>query len=92
MEEEKMDFIQHLYHDKRGGQMIRLRKSGEEVSQISTCDMDELAATGTDSAHFYTTVNTFRGWKRTADQVYNYTSIYIDLECHSNNPVEIRIA
>ena len=92
MEEEKMDFIQHLYHDKRGGQMIRLRKSGEEVSQISTCDMDELAATGTDSAHFYTTVNTFRGWKRTADRVYNYTSIYIDLDCHSNNPEEIRIA
>lgn len=92
MEEEKMDFIRHLYHDKRGGQMIRLRKNGEEVSQISTCDMDELAATGTDSAHFYTTVNTFRGWKRTADRVYNYTSIYIDLDCHSNNPDEIRIA
>lgn len=92
MEEEKMDFIRHLYHDKRGGQMIRLRKNGEEVSQISTCDMDELAATGTDSAHFYTTVNTFRGWKRTADRVYNYTSIYIDLDCHSSNPDEIRIA
>ena len=48
LEEEKMDFLRTLYHDKRGGQMIRLRKKGDQVSQLSTCDMDELAATGTD--------------------------------------------
>ena len=35
-----------LYHNKRGGQMIRLRKDGNQVSQLETCDMDELAATG----------------------------------------------
>ena len=42
LEEEKMDFLRTLYHDKRGGQMIRLRKKGDQVSQLSTCDMDEL--------------------------------------------------
>ena len=69
MEEEKRVFLRHLYHDKRGGQMIRLRISGKEVSQLSTCDMEQLAATGTDSANFYTTVNTFRGYKRESSRV-----------------------
>lgn len=90
MESEKMDFIRTLYHDKRGGQMIRLRKNGDQVDQLSTCDMDELAATGTNPADCYTTVNTFRGYKRTSDRVFNFGSIYIDLDCHSNNPDQIQ--
>lgn len=89
LENEKMDFLRMLYHDKRGGQMIRLRKKGDQVAQLSTCDMDELAATGTDFADTYTTVNTFRGYKRTSDRVYNFGSIYIDLDCHSEEPDQI---
>lgn len=93
LEEEKMDFLRTLYHDKRGGQMIRLRIDGNgAASQISTCDVEELAATGTDSANYYTTVNTFRGWKRTADRVFNFTSIFIDLDCHSDDPTKVQEA
>ena len=92
LEEEKMDFLRTLYHDKRGGQMIRLRKKGDQVSQLSTCDMDELAATGTDLLDTYTTVHTFRGYKRTSDRVFNFGSIFIDLDCHSDDPDQIQIA
>lgn len=92
LEEEKMDFLRTLYHDKRGGQMIRLRKKGDQVSQLSTCDMDELAATGTDLLDTYTTVHTFRGYKRTSDRVFNFGSIFIDLDCHSDAPDQIQIA
>ena len=92
MEEEKRVFLRHLYHDKRGGQMIRLRISGKEVSQLSTCDMEQLAATGTDSANFYTTVNTFRGYKRESSRVFNYTAIFIDLDCNSHDMEKIRDA
>ena len=92
LEEEKMDFLRTLYHDKRGGQMIRLRKKGDQVSQLSTCDMDELAATGTDLLDTYTTVHTFRGYKRTSDRVFNFSSIFIDLDCHSDDPDQIQIA
>ncbi len=92
LENEKMDFLQMLYHDRRGGQMIRLRKNGDQVDQLSTCDMDELAATGTDPVDTYTTVHTFRGYKRTADRIFNFGSIYIDLDCHSDDPERIQAA
>lgn len=92
LEEEKMDFLRTLYHDKRGGQMILLRKKGDQVSQLSTCDMDELAATGTDLLDTYTTVHTFRGYKRTSDRVFNFGSIFIDLDCHSDDPDQIQTA
>lgn len=91
MESEKMDFLRLLYHDRRGGQMIRLKKNGSQVEQYSTCDLQELAETGTDT-NVYTTVNTFCGRKRTADKLYNYCSIYIDLDCHSSNPDQIQTA
>jgi hypothetical protein len=92
LEEEKMDFLRTLYHDKRGGQMIRLRKKGDQVSQLSTCDMDELAATGTDLIDTYTTVHTFRGYKRTSDRIFNFGSIFIDLDCHADDPDQIQTA
>lgn len=91
METEKMDFLRLLYHDRRGGQMIRLKKRGDKVEQYSTCDLQELAATGTD-ANVYTTVNTFRGKKRSADKLYNYCSIYIDLDCHASESDQIQTA
>ena len=92
LEEEKMDFLRTLYHDKRGGQMIRLQKKGDQVSQLSTCDMDELAATGTDLIDTYTTVHTFRGYKRTSDRIFNFGSIFIDLDCHADDPDQIQTA
>ena len=81
----KMDFLRLLYHDKRGGQIIWIRKDQDEVSQRSTCDIEDLAATGTDRAGYYTTINTYRGWHRTAAAVYNYGAIYIDLDCHAGD-------
>lgn len=84
---EKETFLRFLYHDSRNGVMIRLRKDLKGgVSSFSTTDIEELAATGTDDAHIYTSVNTFRGARRTADKVFNYGSIYIDLDCHAEDP------
>lgn len=85
----KMDFLRHLYHDRRGGQMIWIRKDHDDVSQRSTCDIEDLAATGTDRAGYYTTVHTYKGWHRTADSVYNYGAIYIDLDCHAGDQDQI---
>lgn len=89
IENETREFLRLLYHDRRGGQMIRLIKSGDTVNSLSTCDEEELAATGTDMAHVYTSVNTFRGSKRSADKLYCYCSIFIDLDCHTKNREEI---
>lgn len=86
---DKMQFLCHLYHDKRGGQIIWMRKDQDEVSQRSTCDIEDLAATGTDRASYYTTVHTYKGWHRTADSVYNYGAIYIDLDCHVGDQDQI---
>lgn len=93
-ESEKKDFVETLYHDRRNGQMIYLRKSTNgELTQKSTCAMEEvLKATGTDSASYYTSVNTFRGSKRSAECVYNITAIFIDLDCHVDDPEQIRTA
>lgn len=93
MNNEKETFLRLLYHDSRNGVMIRLRKDIKGgVSSFSTTDIKELAATGTDDAHIYTSVNTFRGAKRTSDKVFNYGSIYIDLDCHAEDPEAIETA
>ena len=90
---EKETFLRFLYHDSRNGVMIRLRKDVKGgVSSFSTTDIRELAATGTDDAHIYTSVNTFRGAKRTADKIFNYGSIYIDLDCHAEDPEAVQAA
>lgn len=90
---EKETFLRLLYHDSRNGVMIRLRKDLRGgVSSFSTTDIKELAATGTDDAHIYTSVNTFRGAKRTSDKVFNYGSIYIDLDCHAEDPEVVQAA
>ena len=83
MEEEKMAFLKCLYHDKRNGQAIRLRKEEDEISQYSTFVLDDLAATGTDMANLYTSVNSFKGGKRTSASLFNYCSIFIDIDCHA---------
>lgn len=83
MEEEKMTFLKCLYHDIRNGQAIRLRKQGDDVSQYSTFVLHDLAATGTDMANLYTSVNSFKGGKRTSASLFNYCSIFIDIDCHA---------
>mgnify|MGYP004502760971 CR=1 FL=1 len=92
MEKEKAEFIRLLYHDRRGGVMIRLKKDEKDVQSFSTCSEQELAATGTDDAHIYTSVNTFRGAKRSSDKLYCYCSIYIDLDCHAGSMAEVAAA
>lgn len=90
LEEEKRTFLQILHHDKKGGQMIRLRiVSEKESEQRSFCDIEELAATGTDMASYYVTVNTFRGYKREAARIFNYGSIFIDIDCHKSDELDI---
>lgn len=84
MEMEKIRFLQTLHHDKKGGQMIRLQRHGDQMVSFSTCDIDELAATGTD-LDTYTSINTFRGYKRQSDKVFNFESIYIDIDCHTSD-------
>ncbi len=87
--EEMQEFLRILYHDKKNGQVIQLRKDDKEVTQVSAFDLNELMNTGTDDAHHYTTVNSFRGWKRTSDSVFNYCSIFIDLDCHTDDEGKI---
>lgn len=89
LEEEMQDFLRILYQDKKNGQVIQLRKDDKEVTQVSAFDLNELMNTGTDDAHHYTTVNSFRGWKRTSDSVFNYCSIFIDLDCHTDDEGKI---
>ena len=88
MYDEKIEFLRLLYHDRRGGNMIRFFKQhdvfndGGSSVTLSTNDIDQLANTGTDNGHYYTSVNTFRGKRRLSEQVFCYCSIYIDLDCH----------
>lgn len=71
--EERWEFLRILYHDKRGGQMILLQTDGLTPSkQYSTCDIEDLMATGTDGTQaVYTSVNTFRGNKRSSAELFN---------------------
>ena len=83
-EYERKRFLETLHHDKRGGQMIRLQRHGNQMVPLSTCDIDELAATGTD-LDTYTTIHTFKGIRRKSEAVFNFESIYIDIDCHTSD-------
>ena len=85
--EEQQTFFALLYHDARNGQIIRFTKKGEETVQYSTFDMNQLAYTDTD-CHTYVSVNTFRGSRRTANQLFNKTGMFVDLDCHSYSSEE----
>lgn len=94
MEAEKLRFLNLLYRDKRNGQAICLKKNSGKIYSYSTCDLQDLAlaATGTEDTHVYTSVNAFRGSKRSADKIYCYCSIYIDLDCHVNDKKQVEQA
>lgn len=89
MEMEKIKFLQTLHHDKKGGQMIRLRIDENGSEQRSYCDIADVAATGTDTAAYYVSVNTFRGYKRESAKVFNFESIYIDIDCHKSDDLSV---
>lgn len=89
--EERWEFLRILYHDKRGGQMILLQTDGLTPSkQYSTCDIEDLMATGTDGTQaVYTSVNTFRGNKRSSAELFNVGALYFDLDCHLESSEKI---
>lgn len=74
-------FLSLLYHDKRGGQMLQLKKELGESRQYSTCDISDLMKTGTDT-DVYTSVNVFKGNRRRKQDLFNVSAMYIDLDCH----------
>ena len=39
--EEMQEFFRHLYHDKKNGQVIQLRKDGKKATQHSVFDVSE---------------------------------------------------
>ena len=86
-EEEQSLFFTILYHDCRNGQIIQMVKRDEQVQQFSTCDINQLAYTGTDG-NVYVSINTFKGKKRVASQVFNQTALFIDLDCHDSQSEE----
>lgn len=85
--EEQRTFFSLLYHDARNGQIIRFTKKEGEIASFSTFDTAQLAYTGTD-CHTYVSINTFRGSRRTTDQLFNKTGMFVDLDCHSYSSEE----
>ena len=85
--EEQETFLQILYHDSRGGNGIRLLLSEEgKAREHASRSISDLAYSST-AENAYTSVNTFKRFKRKSSEVYNYSGIFIDLDAH-DMPVE----
>ena len=80
-------FLSILYHDKRGGNAIRMLLSeGEDGRKPYVChyasrDINDIGYRST-GHNCYVSINTFRSYKRVSDEVYNYSTIFIDLDGH----------
>ena len=85
--DEQEQFLSILYHDARGGNAIRMllgeaQENGHPyVRHFANKDWKKI---GYSSMNYnaYCTVNTFKSYKRVADEVFNYSGIFIDLDCH----------
>lgn len=79
-------FLSILYHDARGGNAIRMlmgeQENGEPfIRHFANRNYKKVAYTSL-NYNAYVTLNTFRSYKRVADEVHNYTGIFIDLDGH----------
>lgn len=85
-ESEQELFLSILYHDAREGNAIRLLlgkdKDGKPyINHFANRDHREIGYHS--MAHnAYASVNTFRSYKRSSDNVYNFSGIFIDLDYH----------
>lgn len=87
--DEQSLFIDILYHDgcKRGGNAIRMLlgepdKDGKPYIRHFASKNPEKLAYSSLQYNAYVTVNTFKSFKRVSEDVFNYTSIFIDLDLH----------
>lgn len=84
--DEQETFLRILYHDSRGGNAIRLcidRDHGikDVYANPDYHKMDYRSG----KYNVYTSVNTFKSYKRLSQDVWNYSAIYIDLDCHDKD-------
>ncbi len=93
---EKVDeqdlFLSILYHDARGGNAIRMLLGEEDgkkpyVRHFANKDYHKI---GYRAAKYnaYASVNTFRSYRRSSDEVYNLSGIFIDLDGHDFKTVK----
>lgn len=84
--DEQEQFLSILYHDSQGGNAIRmlLGEESEDKTYVRHFANRDYRKIGYRSTNYnaYTSVNTFRSYKRVADDVFNYSGIFIDLDGH----------
>ncbi len=90
-EDEQALFLSILYHDIRGGNAIRmlLGEGGETpyVRHFANKDYNKIKYMST-NYNAYASLNTFKSYKRVADEVYNHSGIFIDLDGHDFKSTE----
>ena len=81
--DEQRTFLSILYHDIRGGNAIRiLFGTDHKVKKIyADNDYQNIEYRSVDY-NAYTSINTFKSYKRKAEDVYNFSGIYIDCDGH----------
>jgi len=86
-EDEQFLFMSTLYHDARGGNAVRMLLGEGEgnkpfVSHYANADYKKLEYRSS-KYNAYTSVNTFRSFKRASENCFCITSIFIDLDGHN---------
>ncbi|MBR5296800.1 MAG: hypothetical protein IKU29_02895 [Parabacteroides sp.] len=84
---EQEEFLRILYHDKRGGNAIRMTMGQDPdgqpyVRHFGSVNLDKISYHST-RYNAYVTVNAFRGYRRVTSDVYCYQAIFIDLDGHN---------
>ncbi len=90
-QDEQKQFLEVLQHDRKNGNVIRLtlgQEDNPEPRHFASKDLKKVMYTGTNK-NAYVSLNSFKGYKRKADQIWNYSGIYIDLDGHDFTDSEL---
>lgn len=84
--DEQEKFLSILYHDAQGGNAIRMvLGEGTDkpyVRHFANKDCQKIGYRAS-TYNAYVTINTFKSYRRIADEVFNYGAIFIDLDGHN---------
>ncbi len=92
--EEQLQFLNVLQHDRHNGNVIRFTLGADENLEprhFANKDVKKVMYLNPNK-NAYVSLNSFKGYKRVSEDVWNYTSIYIDLDGHNYAEDELEAA
>lgn len=80
--DEQRIFLETLHHDIRGGHTVTLSIDDSGVINSAPNYLGQTKLVTNSSKNYYTSVNSFKGYSRKTNKIFNLTAIVLDLDMH----------